>query len=304
MAITNQGAFLSVDPVKRKYFELGQKSAETQCWKFVKKGTMEDAVRHAVRYGNAGQVVVKDEMGAVSEGTFYQGADKTWNAVTYAAGYNLSGEVIEDSNLKLVKTPAALLGRKMELHPDQLWAAFLGTAFTTTTGVTDDGLGACSASHLLADGVTTQSNLLATPAALEEESLESILTQMRRVLADDGNRTAVMGKNLVVGSSLFPIANKLYTTKKQVGTANNNDSWVAGQLEVAPLDNLESQTIWFVTGKGPYANGADGLFFDFRKPVTYMTDDVPRMWSKFYMALYRATYGLEEFRLLFGSNAA
>ncbi len=239
MAITNQGAFLSVDPVKRKYYELGQMSAETQCWKFVKKGTMEDAVRHAVRYGNAGQVVVKDEMGAVSEGTFYQGADKTWNAVTYAAGYNLSGEVIEDSNLKLVKTPAALLGR-----------------------------------------------------------------QMRRVLADDGNRTAVMGKNLVVGSSLFPIANKLYTTKKQVGTANNNDSWVAGQLEVAPLDNLESQTIWFVTGKGPYANGADGLFFDFRKPVTYMTDDVPRMWSKFYMALYRATYGLEEFRLLFGSNAA
>jgi hypothetical protein len=304
MAITSQSAWFSIDPVKRKFFELGRDSAETQCWKFVKKGTMDEAVKHAVRYGNAGAVVVKDEMDAVTEGTWYQGADKTWNAVTYAAGYNLSGEVIDDSNLKLIKTPAALLGRKLEMHPDQLFAAFLGTAFSTTTGVTDDNLGICSASHLLADGVTTQSNLMSTPAALEEESLEALLVQMRQVIADDGSRQPVMPKCLVVGSTLVPIANKLYTTKQQVGTANNNDSWVKGQVDVAPFDTLSSQTIWFITGKAPYANGADGLFFDYRKPITFMTDDIPRMWSKFYMGLYRAAYGLEEFRLVFGVNAA
>ncbi len=303
MAIYNSSAFLSVDPVKRKYFELGRADAEVQSWDFVKKGTMEDAVRHAVRYGNAGQMAVKTEGAAVSEGTFYQGADKTWNAITMAAGYTLSGEVIQDSNLKLIKTTAALLGRKAEMHPDQLWAAFFGTAFTTTTGVTDDGLGALSASHLLADGVTTGSNLLSTAAALEEESLEAMMTQMRTVIADDGSRQAVKPKSLIVPATLFPIANKLYSTSKQVGTMNNDDSWVKGQAKVCPFDTLSSQTAWFMTGKGPYANGADGLFFDYRMPITFMTDDVPRMWTKFYMALYRAAYGLEEWRLFWGSNA-
>jgi hypothetical protein len=302
MAIYNQSAFLSVDPVKRKFFELGRDSAETQCWKFVKKGTMEDAVRHAVRYGNAGQMAVKSEGAAVSEGTFYQGQDKTWNAVTYAGGYTLSGEVIQDSKLKLIKTPAALLGRKAEIHPDQLWAIFLGQAFNSSYPVTDDNICACSAAHLLADQVTTGSNLLSTAAALEEESLEQMLTTMRQTIADDGTRQRVQAKNIVVGSTLVPIANKLYSTPKQVGTMNNDDSWVKGQVEVAPFDTLVSQTNWFVTGKAPYANGADGLFFDYRMPVTFMTDDVPRMWTKFYMALYRAAFGLEEWRLLWGSN--
>lgn len=304
MGISQQDAFLAIDPVKREFFEMGRNTADTQCWKFVKKGTMEDAVRHAVRYAATGQVAVKTENDAVSEGGWFEGPDFTWNAVTYAAGYTLSGEVIEDaSRLKQIKTPAALLGRKLEIHPDYLWNVFFGRAFNASYPVTDDGLQACTASHLLPDGVTTQSNILSTPAALEEESLEAVLTQMRRVIGDDGMRASVKANKLIVGSTLVPIANKLYSTKQQVGTANNDDSWVKGQVDVAPFDLLDSQTNWFVTGKAPYANGAEGLFFDFRKPVTFMTDDMPRMWQKFYMGLYRASFGLEEFRLLFGVNA-
>ena len=299
--IASQDLFNSIDPVKRKFFEMGRK-ADVESDAFVKVGEAEDAVRHAVRYGFPGQPAVKTENGAVSEGTSYQGPDFTWNAVTYAAGYTVSGEAAEDSRLKAIKSAAALLGRKMEIHRDYLWQVFFGRAFNASYPVTDDGLNACSASHLLADMTTTQSNVLATAAALEEESLEAMLTQMKQVVGDDNMREAVQPKDLIVGSTLIPIANKLYTTKQQVGTANNNDSWVKGQVKVREFNVLVSQTNWFVTGK-PYADGSDGLFFDFKKQITFMTDDTPRFWSKFYMALYRAMFGLDNYRLLFGSNA-
>lgn len=304
MGINQQDLFLSIDPVQRKFFVTGKNAAEVQTSAFVQEGDMDEPVRHAVRYGASGAVQVKTESAGVAEGQFHQGSDKTWNPITFASGYTISGESIDDSRLKEIKTPPALLGRKAELARDQLWATFFGRAFNSSYPVTDDNTELCSSSHTLPDGVTSQSNILSTAAALEEESVEAMLTQMRQCKGDDGFRARIKGECLVVGSTLFPLANKLYTTGRQVGSANNDDSYIKGMLKPEPFDDLVSQTNWFIVSKRPLPNGAAGLFWEWRKRITFMTDDIPRQYAKFYMTLQRASYGCDEFRNVWGCNAA
>jgi hypothetical protein len=303
MSISQAQLYKSIDPVTRKFFVDGKNSAEVQTKAFVKEGTMDEAVRHAVRYGAAGQIAVKNELAPVDEGTFYEGSDKTWNPITFAGGYSISGEAIDDSRLKNITTPSMLLGRKAELVRDYLWAIFFGRAFNTGYPVTDDNKALCVSDHKLADGTTNQSNVLATLAALEEESVEAMLSQMRQCIGDDGLRSRIKAKYLVTGSTLFPLANKLFTTTRSVGNNNNDDSYIKGMLEPKPFDDLVSQTNWFVITERPMPNGADGLFWEWRKKITFMTDDVPRFYSKFYMTIQRAAYGCDEFRNVWGCNA-
>lgn len=303
MAIATDDLFLSVEPVQRKFFGLGIKSIESQFSKFFNIESTDNPIKHAVDYGGHRQFASIQDNEAVTMGAFHEGKNKTWRAATYGGGHVLSIHAIKDSKLEQVKTAPAMLGRAGKLTPEYLIATFLGNAFNSSFPATGDGLELCSLVHKLPDDTTTVANETSTAAALEEESLEDVLTSMRQMVGQDNMLSPVTPEHLVVPTDLTPLAWKLTNTTTQVGSANNDLSWVKGKVDVTPFDFLVSQSKWFVTAKN-LPSGGMGLFWLWRERLQYVTDNIPMNLQKAYIAYFRAMWGCDDFRAIFGSNAA
>lgn len=293
--------FKSVDPVKTHFFGLGAKKAKVDYEKFVKVEDTEDPIRYAVEYGGHRQFALKAENTAVTLGAFNEGPRKSWRAATYAGGYVFSHEAIKDSRLREIKGAPEILGRAGKQTPDYLWADFLDNAFTQTN-VTADGKAACATDHLLPDGVTTAANELATPAALEEEAIQDIITLMMDTVAADNMKVGVDPDKLVVPTPLWHIAEKIKKTPNQVGGMNNDKNVVADMFEPVVFRKLTNTTQWFMTATN-LPSPADGLFMHFRERLQFITDNMPMGLQKLYISFFRCYFGLEDWRGLFGSAA-
>ena len=65
------------------------------------------------------------------------------------------------------------------------------------------------------------------------------------------------------------------------------------------FDYLSSSTRWFAK-----TDNMRGLFWDWIKKPTFVTDQVVLMLQKVYVAWFRARYGIEDVRGILGSNAS
>jgi len=101
-------------------------------------------------------------------------------------------------------------------------AGVFNNGYTTTNAasVTWDGVSLFSDSHLLGKG-GTYSNVLATPAALSEASLEDALIAIAGYVDDAGLRIQAMGQSLHIPRQLIFIAERILASYLQNDTANN-----------------------------------------------------------------------------------
>jgi hypothetical protein len=117
----------------------------------------------------------------------------------------------------------------------------------------------------------------------------------------DGMIRPLSLKSLVVPSALFVTATKLSLTKKQVGTANNTESVVAG-IEVIPFDYLTSSTRWF--GLTDVNDTDEGLFFDFRERPQHIRVNKEELLSMLSISWFRAMWGCDDGRAIYGVAAS
>lgn len=163
---------------------------------------------------------VKNEGAAI----VYDNAQEAWTArynhETIALGFAITEEAMEDNLYDtLSRRYTKALARAMAYTKQVKAAAILNNAFTSGTG--GDGVYLCSASHPLVNG-GVNSNLLATPADLNETSLEAAVIQIAAWTDERGLLIAAKPKKLVIPPALQFVAKRLLDTEKRVGTSDND----------------------------------------------------------------------------------
>lgn len=291
--------FAAVDPVANRSFYGLEDEIESQFKQFFKIGSDDEPQKSAVEYGGPASLSLKTENAAVAQKYILQGPIKTWNAATYAGAATISYEAARDVKNRYGKIASTMgsLGRATKITPELLTALFLDRAFNSGFPASADGLELCSTAHLLPDGVTTVSNELATPAALDETSAEDVKTALRTIAGPDGNIMPHKVKGWIVPSALANIAEKLSKTDRTIGSANNEVSVVSG-TKVFNFDYLGSATRWFAK-----TDNNNGLFWDWIEKPQFLTDQVILMLQKTYVSFFRGRYGCVDFRDVFGSAA-
>jgi len=286
----------AVEPVVRKYYGLELNAESPQFSQIAEVDTVDEPIRDFVEFGGPGQLAFKAENAAIQASRILQGPIKRVQAGTYAGAIEMSREVVKDVKYKMITTAAKSLGRATRLTPEYLFAQFLDRSFNTSFPVTADNKELCSNAHLLPDG-TTFSNII-TAASLSESSYEDILTALRTVPGPDGMLSPEMPKALITPSALHILGEKLTISEKTLGSANNDPSYVKGKAKHITFDYLTNTTRWFVQTKND-----NGIFWDWREKPEFVRDNTALTLQAIFVAFFRAMWGCEDPRGIFGSNA-
>lgn len=245
---------------------------------------------------------VKNEGSAIA----YDNAQEAWTAryqhETIALGFSLTEEAIEDNlydSLSARYTKA--LARAMAYTKQVKAANILNNGFSSTyTG--GDGVELLSTAHPLVSG-GTNSNEPATPADLNETSLEAAVIQIAAWTDERGLLIAAKPRKLIVPPSLMFVATRLLETELRVSTNNNdinaikNNGSIPGGYTVNNF--LTDSNAWFLTTDVP-----NGLKHFVRTPMSTGMDGDFDTGNVRYKARERYSFGWSDPLGVFGSPGA
>ena len=164
---------------------------------------------------------VKNEGSAIAYDNGQEAWTARYNHETIALGFSLTEEAVEDNlydTLSARYTKA--LARAMSYTKQVKSANVLNNGFTP--GYTGgDGKVLFATDHPLVSG-GTNSNTQATPADLNETSLENAVIQIAAWTDERGLLIAAKPRKLVIPPSLQFVATRLLETDLRVGTADND----------------------------------------------------------------------------------
>ena len=245
---------------------------------------------------------VKNEGSAIA----YDNAQEAWTArynhETIALGFSLTEEAIEDNlydSLSARYTKA--LARAMAYTKQVKAAAILNNAFTA--GYTyGDGQVLCSTSHPLVSG-GVNSNTPATPADLNETSLEAAVIQIAAWTDERGLLIAAKPNKLIIPPALQFVATRILETELRVSTADNdinalkNNGSIPGGYAINHY--LTDTNAWFLTTDVP-----NGLKHFIRTPMSTSMDADFDTGNSRYKARERYSFGVSDPLGIFGSPGA
>jgi len=216
---------------------------------------------------------VKNEGSAIA----YDNAQEAWttryNHETIALGFSITEEAIEDNlydSLSARYTKG--LARAMAYTKQVKAAATLNNGFSAAYPG-GDGVALFSTAHPLVSG-GTNSNRPATPADLNETSLENAVIQIAAWTDERGLLIAAKPKKLIVPPALQFVATRLLETNLRVGTTDNDINALKnnGSIPEGYTINhyLTDTNGWYLTTdvpnglkhfvRSPLANSMDGDF--------------------------------------------
>ena len=227
---------------------------------------------------------VKNEGAAIA----YDNAQEAWTArythETIAMGFSITEEARGMAYTKQVKG-----------------AAILNTGFTA--GVTyGDGVTLFSTAHPLISG-GVNSNRPATPADLNETSLENAVIQIAAWTDERGLLIAAKPKKLVVPPALQFVATRLLETELRVGTADNDINAIKNNGSIPggyTVNNFLTDTnAWFLLTDVP-----NGLKHFVRSPLANSMDGDFDTGNVRYKARERYSFGVSDPLGIYGSPGA
>jgi hypothetical protein len=245
---------------------------------------------------------VKNEGSAIA----YDNAQEAWTArythETIAMGFSITEEAVEDNLYdSLSSRYTKALARGMA-YTKQVKAAYvLNNAFSggPTYG---DGVVLCSTAHPLVSG-GTNSNTPATPADLNETSLENAVIQIAAWTDERGLLIAAKPKKLIVPPSLMFVATRLLETELRVGTNDNDINALKNNGSIpegyAVNHFLTDTNAWFLLTDVP-----NGLKHFVRTPMSTGMDGDFDTGNVRYKARERYSFGVSDPLGIFGSPGA
>ena len=220
MAISRAQLTKQLEPGLNALFGLEYSRYENQHAEIFEQESSDRAFEEEVMLSGFANASTKGEGSAIT----YDSANETFTArythETIALAFAITEEAIEDNLYdRLASRYTKALARSMASTKNIKGAAVLNNAFDNTF-VGGDGVELCSDSHPTLAG--TFSNELATPAELNETSLEQSLIDIAALTDERGLKIAAQGVKLVIPSALQFTADRLMKSEGRVGTADND----------------------------------------------------------------------------------
>lgn len=221
MAISRAQLLKELLPGLNALFGLEYKKYENEDKEIYETESSERSFEEETKLSAFGAAPVKQE----GEGLYYDNAQETWTArynhQTIAMGFSITEEAMEDNLYDSLSTRyTKALARSMAYTKQVKAASTLNNGFNTAY-LGGDGQTLFSTAHPLVSG-GTNSNRPATPADLNETSLENAVIQIEAWLDERGLLIASTARKLIIPSALQFVATRLLQTELRVGTADND----------------------------------------------------------------------------------
>jgi hypothetical protein len=246
---------------------------------------------------------VKNEGSAIAYDNAQEAFTARYNHETIALGFSLTEEAIEDNlydSLSARYTKA--LARAMAYTKQVKAAAVLNNGFTGGAFAGGDGVALFSTAHPLVSG-GTNSNTQATPADLNETSLEAAVIQIAAWTDERGLLIAAKPKKLVVPPALQFVATRLLETQLRVGTADNDINAIVNNGSIPEgytVNNyLTDNNAYFLTTDVP-----NGMKHFVRTPLSNSMDGDFDTGNVRYKSRERYSFGFSDPLGMFGSPGA
>ena len=300
MAISRSQLVKELEPGLNALFGLEYKQYANEHAEIFDTETSDRAFEEEVMLSGFANAAVKPE----GQGVTFDDAQETFTArytnETIALAFAITEEAIEDNLYdRLAARYTRALARSMANTKQVKAAAVLNNAFDSNFAG-GDGVELCSAVHPTLAG--TFSNELATPAELNETSLEQSLIDIAALTDERGLKIAAQGTKLVIPSALQFTADRLMKSAGRVGTADNDINAIAsmGMVPQGYVVNhyLTSAKKFFIKTDVP-----NGLKHFVRSPIKTTMEGDFDTGNVRYKARERYVFGFSDPRGIFGSNA-
>ena len=247
-----------------------------------------------------GLAAVKPEGAAIAYDTATQGFTTRYQHVSYALGFVITEDMIEDDQYDVIgKKRAQALAFSMRQTKEIVGANVYNRA--ETSGYTGgDGSTMLSTSHANVSG-GTYSNRLTTAADLSEASLEQALIDIGKLENDRGLQIAVQPQSLIIPVDLQFDADRILNSTMRPGTADNDKAVMVGKFPEGVKMNhyLTDSNNWFIRTNCP-----DGMKHFERKADSFSDDNDFDTGNLKYKAGGRYSMGWTDPRGIFGSSPA
>lgn len=240
----------------------------------------------------------KPEGTPVQYDTAQQGFLTRYNHVTYALGFIITEEMIEDDLYDVVgQKNARALAKSMRVTKEVVGANVFNRAFDSNYKG-GDGVEMISASHPNVAG-GTWSNKIATASDLSEASLEQAVIDIMKWTDDRGLPIMVQPKRLIIPVDLVFDAERILKSVNRVGTPDNDINALnsMGRFDdVLSNRYLTDTNAWFIK-----TDVNDGLKYFERKADEFAMDNDFDTSNYKYKAVGRYSFGWSDSRGVYGS---
>jgi hypothetical protein len=291
-----------VEPILNKAFDgvYGLRKDEYKMIFKEENGIPRSYHEEPVQYGFGSAPELPDGMPV----TYQQGGvlfQKRYAYKVYGLAYAMTQVLVEDGDhVRIGTTYAKHLAQSMIDTIETKCANELNRAFNGSY-VGGDGVSLSNASHPIIGGVF--SNLLATPAALSQTSLEQVLIQIRSAVDNNGKKIRLMADKLVVAPSNVFQAEVLLKSVLRAGTNNNDINPVKSMGlisgDAAVISRLTSPIAWWVSTNAP-----EGMKWLWRRRITKSMEGDFETDSIRYKSTMRGESGWTDPRAMFGTQGA
>ena len=301
MAISRAQLVKELEPGLNALFGLEYKQYVNEAAEIFDTESSDRAFEEEVMLSGFGNASVKPE----GQGVTFDDAQETFTArytnETIALAFAITEEAIEDNLYdRLASRYTKALARSMANTKQVKGAAVLNNAFNANFAG-GDGVALLSTVHPTLSG--TFSNELATPAQLNETSLEQALIDIAALTDERGLKIAARGMKLVIPSALQFTADRLMESQGRVGTADNDINAIKnmGMVPQGYTVNhyLTNANKWFIKTDVP-----NGLKHFVRAPLKTAMEGDFTTGNVRYKARERYSFGFSDWRGIFGSPGA
>ena len=227
--------------------------------------------------------------------------DWTVTPVTYAQGYRLSMEALDDDQYGILgQKMFGSMGRGFKQKVEQTSADVFNNGFLTQLAA--DGVALFSASHTRnPEDATTHSNHAATDADLSVASLKAAINVFEDTLDHRGLNLRLVPKVLLVPTEVRFTAEEILQSNLEPFVNENTTNVLRGEGLRAEVNNyLTDPDAWFLLSE----KSDHELKFVWRKSFTVKRDSDFDSWDAKFGAVMRFTVGVGDWRGTYGNPGA
>ena len=302
MSIINSGSFAkALWPGVNAWYGKAYSEYPVEYTKLFDTYKSSKAFEEDVGVSSFGLAVQKSEGAPISYDSERQAFITRYQHVTYALGFIITREVMDDDQYSIVgQRKAQGLAFSMR-QTKEIVAANVYNRYATSGYTGGDGVTLLSASHPNLMG-GTWSNQIATAADISEAALEQAVIDIAGFTNDRGLLIAVRPKTLVIPRQLMFEAKRILGSDGRVGTDNNDLNAIKnmGLIPETVVNHYLTDTdAWFIRTDVPHGM----KYFERRADAFDMDNDFDTENAK-YKATARYSFGWTDARGIYGSAGA